>query len=365
MTATWNEAATVSLDGLRVTLSEPRPVLRRRGYCWFPSLFGFGERQLVAMMSCYADIHVTAASAYVSRSQDGGLTWTEPVVAIDGGYDGVRLPSGDLVMLPYYLRPRAEGMYAPYNLLSAETGLLTYNTEGVLVSGWPKPDRSYAPELGTTGFVFNGQTVELRDGGWLMTLYGYFEDQQRLSLVCADSSDATHWRVRRVIAAGDIAFEGGDGPSEAALIRQEDGRLLCVFRLGSTVRYGQCWSSDEGRTWTAPVPMDGPFSVQPSLARLGDGMLALSGGRPGIYLWLNPAGDGRAWQPVDLMAHHTACHPGEPIQENTTTAYTEVVAWDDTHLLVLYDRIPWGWAPIPDHADDTNSVWVVRATVER
>lgn len=365
MTATWTDAATVELNGLRVNLSTPRPVHRSHGYCWFPSCFTYGDGRLAAMMSCYADIHVTAASAYITHSGDGGLTWTEPVVAVDGGFDGVLQPNGDLLILPYYLRPRPEGMYSPYNLLSADTGLVTYKSEGVRVSGWPYPDRSYAQELGTCGFVFNGQTVALQDGGWLMTLYGYFEGYERLSLVCAESQDAVNWTIRSVIALGDVAFDGGDGPSEAALLRQADGRLLCVFRLGSFVPYGQCWSEDDGRTWSPVRLMDGPFSVQPSLARQGE-LIALSGGRPGIFLWLNPAGDALAWQGVDLLAHHNACVPGEPIQDaNFTTAYTEVVAWDDDQFLILYDRIPWGWAPIPVDADASNSVWIVRATVQR
>jgi len=362
---TWRDAATVTLDDLRVTLSEPRQVTRSRGYRWFPSLFRYGKDGLAAMISCYADIHVTSSAVLVTRSKDGGLTWTEPVVGVDGGFDGVVLPDGDLLLLPYYLRPCPDGMHSPYSKLSAATGLLEYVSSGVTVTGWPRPDRSFAPELGTSGFVFNGQPVPLRSGGWLMTLYGFFAGADRLSLVCAESPDAINWRIRAIVADADCPFPGGDGPSEAALIHQADGRLLCVFRLGSNVPYGQCWSSDEGQTWTAPVQMDGPFSVQPSLARLQGGMLALSGGRAGLYLWLNPAGDALQWQTLDIMAHHNACRPAEPITPDTTTAYTEIVALDEHTLLYMYDRIPNSWAAIPDEMDDANSIWVMRAQVER
>lgn len=361
----WRDAAMVEMNGLRVTLSEPRQVTRSRGYRWFPSLFRYGENGLAAMISCYGDIHVTSSAVLISRSKDGGLTWTEPVVSVDGGFDGVVQPNGDLLLLPYYLRPCPEGMRSPYNRLSAETGMLEYVPAGVTVTGWPRPDRSFAPELGTSGFVFNGQPVTLRDGGRLMTLYGYFEGAERLALVCAESEDAVNWRIRAIIADETCPFEGGDGPSEAALIRQADGRILCVFRLGSNVPYAQCWSSDEGHTWTAAVQMDGPFSVQPSLARLGGGMLALSGGRPGLFLWLNADGDGKTWQSIDMMAHHNACHSGEFITPNTTTAYTEIVALDEHTLLYMYDRVPNSWAAIPDEMDDANSVWVLRAQVER
>jgi len=363
--ANWRDAATMALDGLKVTLSAPVPVHRSRGFCWFPSLFRYGKNELAAMISCYADMHVTSSAVLISRSKDGGLTWTEPVIGVDGGFDGCVLPNGDLLLLPYYLRPCPEGMHSPYNLLSAGTGKLEYVSTGVTVTGWPRPDRSYAPELGTSGFVFNGQPVILRDGSYLMTLYGYFAGAGRLGLVCADSRDAVNWRIRAVIADETCPFPGGDGPSEAALIRQADERILCVFRLGSNEPYAQCWSSDEGQTWTAPVQMDGPFSVQPSLAMLGGGMLALSGGRAGLYLWLDQAGDALRWQAVDILAHHNACRPGEPITPNTTTAYTEIVALNERTLLYMYDRVPNSWAAIPDEMDDANSVWVLRAQVDR
>ena len=139
---------------------------------------------------------------------------------------------------------------------------------------------------------------------------------------------------------------------------------MCVFRLASNVPYGQCFSSDEGRTWTDARAMDGPFSVQPSLAVRADGSIALSGGRPGLFLWLNRAGDGLKWDRIDLLAHHNASLPAEPIKSpGNTTAYTEVVALDDTHLLVIYDRFSNGWAALPANSAETNSVWIVRVTL--
>jgi len=43
-----------------------------------------------------------------------------------------------------------------------------------------------------------------------------------------------------------------------------------------------------------------------------------------------------------------------------TTGYTEVAVVDDSHLLVIYDRVPHGWKAIPRESVDTNSVWVIR-----
>ena len=43
----------------------------------------------------------------------------------------------------------------------------------------------------------------------------------------------------------------------------------------------------------------------------------------------------------------------------------EVIVLDDTHLLYIYDRIPNGWKAIAADSPETNSVWVVRVTLER
>jgi hypothetical protein len=353
-------------SGLTVTLAPPVLVRRSRRYGWFPELAVLANGDVVALMSAYADIHVTAASLFASRSRDGGLTWDEPELLLDGSTTALRLDNGDTVILPYYLRPRPGGIGAPCNVAVAGEEGYQYRSTGVTVTGLPRPDRSFAPELGIAGFVFNGQTLRLADGRYLATVYGFFGDAPRMSLVALASDDGFAWTFYSLIAGADCALDGAEGPCESALIRQRDGRLLCVFRLASFVPYGFTWSRDEGRTWTAPVTL-GPHSVEPSLAMLGNGALALSGGRPGIQLWLNADGAGASWDGIDLAAHHNACHPSEPITGAAwadTSSYTETVAFDATTLLVSYDRIPHGWHRIPDDSTETNSVWVVRVTVE-
>src|SRR5262249_5677966 len=250
------------------------------------------------------------------------------------------------------------GMGAPYQICPSGKKELQVVKEGVTVSGWPRPDQSFAPKLGLAGFVFNGQTVALKDGNYLATLYGNFKDTKRYCLMAAASPDGVHWKIRATVADENCKLKGTEGPCEAALCRLKDGRLMCVFRLASNVPYGQCFSSDEGKTWTEAVAMAGPFSVEPSLAVMKDGAVVLSGGRPGLFVWFNADGTGKTWQRIDLQANHNACVPKEPIDKgNHTSSYTEVVAVDDRHLLCIYDRIPHGWERIPKDSAQTNSVW--------
>jgi hypothetical protein len=155
---------------------------------------------------------------------------------------------------------------------------------------------------------------------------------------------------------------------------------MCVFRLESFAPYGQTWSGDDGRTWTTPAAMPAS-SVEPSLQVMPSGVIALSGGRLGIFVWFSADGGGTNWQAVDVVTHHNACRPqdainpahisvsaGELIRQGLggfTSCYTELTRLDDRHLLLIYDRLGLGWHPIPDESNETNSVWVMRITVDK
>ncbi len=367
----WVDHQTLNAGNVRVTLSEPVAVGRSRGYYWFPNLWRMRHGDLFCTISPVADIHMSTIPYLAMWSRDGGLTWSEPVVTNDGGQTLLELASGDAILLPYFLRRRAEGLGAPYNRIPSGTRTLEYEATGVQVTGLPGLDRSYKLGLDTAGFVFNGQTLQLQDGSYLATIYGGLVDHPGSRIFTVKSTDGVNWTVDALIADTTSNLSGKEGPGESAILRLKDGRIMCVFRVGSAFPYGQSWSSDEGKSWSAPVTMPGIFSVQPSLALLGDGAIALAGGRPGLYLWLNEDGGGTEWQQIDMLAHHNACCPAEPIPYSDelklqrTSAYTEVVAVNDHTLLYMYDRIPNGWRPIPEAMNDTNSVWLVRVTVEK
>jgi hypothetical protein len=382
MVTHWKTHQVISLHGLEVELSEPVLVKRSRWYCWFPSLIRQPNGNLWAVMSAYADMHASNSINYLSRSRDGGLSWDEPRVIGDGGLAHLLLPDGAAVILPYYLRPRPNGMGAPCNVLSID-GELAMRPAGVEVSGWPRATKSPLPEVGISGFVFNGQVVRGRDGQYLATLYGTFEGDQRYSLAFVESVDGFHWRWRSLVAGPDCNLEVSDGHCESAVCSLVDGRLMCVFRLASFTRYGQTFSADDGHTWSAPVNI-APGSVEPSLAVLQEGIVALSGGRSGIYVWFNVDGSGRDWQPVDIVsAHNAASPPADRIEHDSHNAwsavdemrrtgitgfsscYTELAALDQNTLLLTYDRVGFGWRPIPDDADETKSVWVMRIRIRR
>lgn len=377
------EASTVALDGLTVSLSKPVLVRRSRWYCWFPSLVRLPNGHLWASMSTLADIHVSSSAITLMRSRDGGASWEEERCVVDGGYSHILLPDGSAQLQPFHLRPADGAMVAPCNRISPDGGL-SYHVKGVAVTGWTRPDKPFVarPELGITGFVFNGQSVVAADGTYLATLYGTFVGDARYTLLLVESPDGQTWQIRSTIAGPDCPLEGKEGPCESAICRLADGRLMCVFRLASFVPYGQCFSEDDGRSWTEPTAMPA-HSVEPSLQVLADGTVALSGGRSGIAVWFNADGTGTGWDPVDVVAHHNrCCAPGDGINPDSTLAwtpreemlaqglggfsscYTELARLDECTLLLVYDRLGLGWHAIPDGSDESNSVWAVRLAVD-
>ena len=363
----WEMTATESLDGFDVSLSKPRLVARSSGYLWFPTMTRLSGGELFANFSTNLDAIVADRTSSVSWSDDNGLTWSEPS-SIDPKEDlyaetMMHLENGDERLLPFNLYPDNGVMRGWYQTASGKKGThkVEFVKKGLTVSGWPRPDRSFNEKLGLTGFGFNGQTLRAKTGEYLATMYGFFKDERRYSLVLMDSKDGIDWKYRSLIAGFDCKLNGGEGPCESAIIRIKDGRLMNIFRLASNVPYGQTFSDDEGRTWSEPVAMSDAHSVQPSLAAMKDGTLVLTGGRPGIFAWIDRAGNGKTWQSVDLQKHHNQQQPADAItRTDQTTSYTEVIPLDEQSVIVIYDRIPNGWNAIAKDSNDTNSIWVMK-----
>jgi len=369
----WEMIKTTSFPGIEISLSKPRLVARSRGYLWFPTMTRLSGGELFANFSTNLDAVVADRTASASWSADGGLTWSEPTsIKPEGDLYAetmLRLKNGDQLLLPFNFYPDGEAMRGWHQTVSGKLGeqRVTFIDKSVTVSGWPRPDRSFNEKLGLSGFGFNGHGLVGNNGEYLATMYGYFKGDSRYSLVMVESSDGLAWKYRSLIAGADCSLGGREGPCESQTVRLKDGRLINVFRLDSSVPYGQTFSENDGRTWSPPVAMKEAHSVQPSIAIMKDGTLVLTGGRPGIFAWINPSGDGGDWLQVDLLNNHNEQSSQERINVNEiftvaeqTTSYTEVVQLDEQSVLVMYDRIPHGWNAIPRDSQDTNSIWVVK-----
>jgi hypothetical protein len=129
--------------------------------------------------------------------------------------------------------------------------------------------------------------------------------------------DGLTWKyASRIDVVAAMEAKVGEGPCEPALVVLADGRVMTALRLSGGIPLWQAYSSDNGGTWTVPVPMQGkaaatgkamvPYAVWPQLLRLSNGVLCLASGRPGIGFWLDvsPKSDGTEWMGYDVEAEH-------------------------------------------------------------
>jgi hypothetical protein len=107
----------------------------------------------------------------------------------------------------------------------------------------------------------------------------------------------------------------------------DNGNLLCVSR-GTPMHFAI--SSDKGLTWSTPVSL-GVDGVDPRLVKLDDGRIALSYGRPNIYLRLADE-NGENW--------------GSPfsVYEGSGCGYTSLNKTPDGNLILTYAESDFGGA---------------------
>jgi len=241
-------AKTYDLKGLSVSVFPPVLLAKRTGrpMLCYPKLARLANGEIAAMIWLGGDNYGVIGDGQQGFcfSRDDGATWSEPeYIPKVSGNRGLLLPSGDFAFLTYALYPRPGGMGGPYYLIPKGSREVKYQPEGVEITGWPRPDTSLDAKKGITGFVCHGQTVKLKDGTYLATLYGHFAETKRYSLVLADSRDGLHWKIRSIIhdEKDDPMPRMSEGANESAIAQLKDGRLMCIFRTGGP--YGQTWSA--------------------------------------------------------------------------------------------------------------------------
>jgi hypothetical protein len=363
----WQRVQTVTLDGLEVTCYEPVMILRVTGHLWFPTLIRLDSGAMVVTASIMPDmnlsVHQDVGCAFTSA--DGGLMWSRPW-PMRGGELAFGLDDGSAVACPFYVFPDSAGsarsFTTAYTRIRPDGRGCEIEVDGTRVLGFPRDVAMM--NTGAAGFVFDGQAVRAPDGIVLGTMYGTFAGDSAYSLLLLETRDEGRtWHYRSTVA-GPGDFPGAvEGPCEPALVSKDGERLRVVFRVESGAPYGWAESRDGGRTWDKRVRMrDHVLSVQPSMVYMADGGLALSGGRPGVYLYLCAEGDGNEWQRVAIHEIHAQALPEMPIYVEGATlssAYTEIVEIEPNVLLMVYDRV--------ERSDGTgeNALFVMRVEVER
>ena len=374
-------------DGFRIELAGPVEVGRAAGHHWFPSLHPVAGADIICEVVTTPDVAQGQWPGRLYLSRDGGKSWRKVCEIPSCGPSSVSLAEGRILLMPYEQWPLSPGdkkntaAGGSVITLRADGSVTTERTQ-VRFLGFPRElDDYHDDEL---CLFTNGNISPLGDGRLFTTLYGRFRpDTQRHQYECvavASDDGGFTWQYLADVAGWRDTPGAPEGPDESNTARLSDGRLMCVFRVGSGRQhhYHAACSSDDGQTWTRPRRMADQWSVEPQLVCLENGVLLLSGGRPGLMLWVCTDGKGEDWRALNLAEHHNATCPDPALRfpescvaasDNgtpaCTTSYTNMKAVGADEALICYDRLGNGWdgAPGPWGAHDT--VFTVRVRVCR
>ena len=366
-----------SFKGCDLELAAPVEVGRAKGHFWFPSLHSIQGKELFCEVVVAADRPQGKWPATLFLSQDGGATWRK-VRDIDSyGPTSIVIGPRKILLMPYELWPLSPGdrrnATADGTIIQCgEDGAVELSTIPVRYLGFPRDLADY--HAGELNLCTNGNILPLRDGTLLTTLYGTFAgDEKYVNFAVASDDGGFTWRFRSVVANWTDVPDLGAGPNESNTVRLSDGRIMCVYRVQSGGEYHSSCSSDEGATWTKPRPIAGAWSVEPGLLRLENGVILLSGGREGLFLWVCADGAGGRWERLNLAEHHNAsirdaslhysdafCKAAERVKPDQSTSYTGIRAIGPDEALVCYDRLANGWSGAPGPWGDCDAVFSVR-----
>ena len=369
---------TYQLDRSTIEAAAPVEVGHKAGQFWFSTLHQIGTDTLVCSVVRADDTAQGQWPGELYVSEDGGVSWREDLAIESCGQASVRHDESSTLVMPYELWPASPGSktdcVAPGTLLTRD-GSLAATARDVRFSNFP----SLAPyHQDLLCLLHSGNLLRLADGSLLTTLYGKLQRDEKKWLIFAavSNDDGFTWNYRSTVANCDDAPKAEEGPNESALQLLDNGDLLCVLRVSSNSDLYKSYSRDGGVTWSKPTHMAGMWSVQPRLARLGNGALVLTCGRPGIFLWLCTDGKGEKWEALNLGAHHNKCTEHQPHRFSEafckgksdgdpaiSTTYTGIMPWKSDGLIVTYDRLANGWSGAPGPNGDFDRVFSVALKV--
>ena len=260
-----------------------------------PTPLRFSPRTIAAYrrMGLPADIVAPRGGvAMIMRSTDEGKTWSKPTTMLDTPDDDrhpafVELPDGTLICSVFTYPGGDPADYVKSRELAHRTAIIRSFDHG---KTWDKDIiRLPSPFLSDET---DGPMVLLKDGSILLTVSGTPKERGAAQAAVFTSVDrGATWKLLSTIKTGHNL-------DEANATQLPDGRLVLVARPEGDIS----WSSNGGRTWTAPVTF-GMRLYAPSLYTLRDGTLVCLHGsyaRGGLRLifstdggltWIAPAKD--------------------------------------------------------------------------
>lgn len=354
----------------KVHLSEPVIVAlaeqeEKWGYFQFPIIAKAEDGNLIVSWQMKADSHKTYGKVSDRKytpmmSDDEGQTWKSwknDSFALGGNYH-VRLDNGEILEIYTPVAKEISNVKSVGRIKEKVFYSIDDVPEyfqGLYFNHWDnnrKAQRIHAkindPGLlryaidGLMPIVWWGSIKQLADHSLMAGIYpGYYKDtltnkiEETISFYNSTDQGKTWSIIGKIPYSWNVMKnEKGDGIfSEPVYEILRDSSFICVMRTGSGTPMYKAFSYDKGKTWTRPEAFT-PNGVRPNLILLGNGVLVLVSGRPGVQIRFCFDGKGREWsEPIDMVPF---MHNDGTYSRSTTCGYASVIEADNNSFYLVY-----------------------------
>ena len=296
--AAWNDAVRQPTDWFH-PCSDPE----FKGWQMPQDLVRLKSGELLLNFTVQAQAWQGKSVPFLMRSKDHGRTWSKPellkALESDDNWQPPRLhitPGGRLIGI---IRQNEQVL-----AVESADGAKTWSAPVDLKIG-PYPPNMPKLHMGPQGFI------NLKDGSMVMLLYGGNELKNPAYTVftwgslhcqafaCRSTDDGRTWSAPVNVDnpgcddKGKI-YDGNLDLTEVCGAQTGDGRIVALIRPIYSPWMWETWSADGGKTWGPCLRGPFPGYATPNMLRTASGKLLVAHRLPGLTVHVSPD-DGRTW----------------------------------------------------------------------
>lgn len=208
------------------------------------------------------------------RSNDGGLSWSNPVIVADSKLDdrnpSIGVTEDGIIIVAYHVNGNYRGERKYDGSLRNLHTCITRSKDGGRT--WEQP---YKLDLNAfDGFSPYGQMARFKDGSLILPIYGskgWMEGKDDVvhSLLLKSSDKGLGWEEHGII---------GKGLNEAAILALSEEKMMAVVRSESDNHMVVGFSQDAGRNWSSFRHLTKGHEHPACLTRLSEDFILLTYG---------------------------------------------------------------------------------------